>query len=184
MAPVESDSNNAWSHSLRGDVLGLLNGVSVGVYAWRDRETEQVSASANLGVIREEDGKIAVSCFIRASQQEDTDALAGQHRQTAVQRGFDLSTDSYPAWPERPGNRLTEAVVKVWRKVSGKEMEVAGVHVGLEPSVLGAKNPAMLMVNTGPEIYDPHSLDERAPLEGLADYPRLLAGVMDELSKE
>ena len=184
LTPVESDSNNAWSHSLRGDVLGLLNGVSVGVYAWRDRETEQVSASANLGVIREEDGKIAVSCFIRASQQEDTDALAAQHRQTAVQRGFDLSTDSYPAWPERPGNRLTEAVVKVWRKVSGKEMEVAGVHVGLEPSVLGAKNPAMLMVNTGPEIYDPHSLDERAPLEGLADYARLLAGVMDELSKE
>lgn len=62
-------------------------------------------------------------------------------------------------------------------------MIIESVHVGLEPSVLGAKNPALIMVSTGPDILDPHSLDERAPLEGLPLYARLLAGTLDELSR-
>jgi dipeptidase D len=48
--------------------------------------------------------------------------------------------------------------------------------------VLGDKNRALCMVSTGPDILDPHSLDERAPLEGLPRYVRLLAGALDRLS--
>lgn len=179
----EHGADHVWSKAVRNDVLTMLTDVFAGVHAWRDRETEQVSASSNLGWVRTEERQVSLSCFIRASQQEDEDVLARQHGNTARQTGFEMSIDAYPGWPERPGNRLTETMVKVWRDVTGKDMDVAGVHVGLEPSVLGAKNPDMLMVNTGPDIFDPHSLDERAPLDGLADYARLLAGTLDKLSR-
>jgi len=180
---AEPVGQTAWSHPFRAAVLSMLTSLFAGVSAWRDQEAEQVSASSNLGWVRTAEGQVSLSCFIRASRQEDEDTLAQQHRQTAEQFGFDLIVDSYPGWPEKPGNRLTEAMVTVWKELTGADMEVSSVHVGLEPSVLGAKNPAMLMVNTGPDILDPHSLDERAPLAGLANYARLLAGVLDELSK-
>ena len=179
---AEHDGQTAWSGKFRTCVLAMLTGLFAGVHAWRNQEAEQVSASSNLGWVKTVDGQVKLSCFIRASRQEDEDTLAQQHRQTAEQFGFDLIVDSYPGWPEKPGNCLTETLVKVWRELTGADMEVSTVHVGLEPSVLGAKNPSMLMVNTGPDIFDPHSLDERAPLAGLANYARLLAGVLNELS--
>lgn len=178
--PVEV---TAWANTLRDRVLAMLTGLFAGVHAWRNQEAEQVCASSNLGWVKTVDGQVKLSCFIRASRQEDENYLSTQHGETAQTYRFDRTTDSYPGWPEKPGNRLTETLVKVWKELTGADMEVSAVHVGLEPSVLGAKNPDMLMVNTGPDILDPHCLDERAPLDGLADYTRLLAGVLDELSR-
>ena len=50
--------------------------------------------------------------------------------------------------------------------------------------MLGAKKPDMVMVSTGPDILNPHSTDEHAPVAGLATYVRLLAATLEELSKE
>ena len=180
---VENAPQTAWSIESRDAVLTALCRMFTGVYAWRDKDKEQVCASSNLGWVKQVDGQAVMSCFIRASQQEDEDAVAAQHRETAEQNGFSVvGRDSYPGWPERSGSKLIETLAAVWHGLTGRDMCIEAVHVGLEPSVLGAKNPAMLMVNTGPDILDPHSLDERAPLAGLADYARLLAGTLDALS--
>lgn len=173
----------AWTAEWRGRVLAALTELRIGVYAWRDEEKEQVSASANLGSVEQNDGVLTVACFIRAARREDQDVLAEQHNGAMTQAGFSLRSDGYPGWPEREENPLVETMAAVWKGLTGKDMLIETVHVGLEPSVLGAKNPELLMVNTGPEIWDPHSLDERAPVEGLPDYARLLAGVLDKLSQ-
>lgn len=172
----------AWTPECRDAVLSLLSGVKIGVHAWRDKEKEQVSASANLGTVRVTDGQIKVACFIRASRWEDEQTLAAQHFGVAQEAGFVGSADGYPGWPEKEENPLTDAMAAVWKELTEKDMVIEAVHVGLEPSVLGAKNPEMCMVNTGPEIRDPHSLDERAPVAGLAIYARLLAGTLERIS--
>ena len=69
----------------------------------------------------------------------------------------------------------------MWREQTGRTLELTAVHVGLEPSVLRAKAPGLVMASTGPDILDAHSVDERAPLAGLADYALLLAGTMEAL---
>ena len=179
---MEQGPDTAWTPECRDAALRLLSGVKIGVHAWRSEEKEQVSASANLGTVSVADGQIRVACFIRASRQEDEQALAAQHFGMAREVGFTGSADGYPGWPEKEENPLADAVAAVWQELTGKEMVIEAVHVGLEPSVLGAKNPDMLMVNTGPEILDPHSLDERASVEGLPAYARLLAGTLERIS--
>ena len=171
----------AWTPDCRDRVLEALAELTVGVYAWRDREKEQVSASANLGRVEQTEDVVTVSCFIRAAWQEDEDVLAGQHRQ--AMEGFSFESNGYPGWPEREENPLADTLAAVWKALTGRDMVIEAVHVGLEPSVLGAKNPDLCMVNTGPDILDPHSLTERAPLAGLPDYVRLLAGALDKLSQ-
>lgn len=178
---VESEQICAWTREFRDCVLSAVCDLTIGVHAWRDEAKEQVSASANLGRISGGQDTLGVDCFIRAARDEDANAVHNQH--AAAMAGFELQCSSYPGWPEREDNPLVDAMQRVWQGLTGQEMEVSAVHVGLEPSVLGAKNPGMCMVNTGPEILDAHSLDERAPLAGLPLYVRLLAGTLDELSK-
>ena len=69
----------------------------------------------------------------------------------------------------------------VYRRETGRDMEITAVHVGLEPSVFRAKAPGLVMASAGPDILDAHSVDERAPLDGLPDYALLLAGAMEAL---
>ena len=183
LSRVDRAADRAWTTDRRDKVLTALSGLRIGVHAWRDQVRQQVSASANLGRVEQTENIVSVACFIRAARREDEETLAGQHRQAMENAGFSCRSDGYPGWPERAENPLADTLAAVWKGLTGREMTIEAVHVGLEPSVLGAKNPALIMVNTGPDILDPHSLDERAPLAGLPDYVRLLAGTLDRLSQ-
>ncbi len=183
LSQVDRTADRAWTADCRDRVLAALAGLRIGVSAWRDQKKEQVSASANLGRVEQTKDTVSVACFIRAARREDEEALTGRHRQTMENAGFSCQSDGYPGWPEWAENPLADTLAAVWKDLTGRDMTVEGVHVGLEPSVLGAKNPALIMVSTGPDILDPHSLDERAPLDGLPNYVRLLAGTLDRLSR-
>lgn len=177
-------ADRAWTRACRDAVVDALARLYDGVFSWRDMETDQVSASANLGVVRETEGALGVKCFIRFTTPEDETALRQQHEDAAHQGGFACTCDRYPAWEEGGDDFLIAALAHAWWDISGEMMEFTAVHVGLEPAVLGTKNPDMLKVCTGPTIYDPHSLDERAPLDKLPDYVQLLAGALNWLSVE
>jgi dipeptidase D len=173
----------AWPDGLRRRVLGALGELEIGVTVWLDRPGGQVGASANLGAVKQTEEGVEVACFLRAARPEDEAALSAQHRQVMEAAGFSVQTNGYPGWPERPDNPLAHALTQVWNELTGQEMVLERVHVGLEPSVLGEKNRDLYMVSTGPDILDPHSLDERAPVASLPRYVRLLAGTLERLSR-
>jgi dipeptidase D len=75
-------------------------------------------------------------------------------------------------------------MARLYRRLTGQEARITAVHVGLETSVLSRKKPGLVMVNTGPDILDPHSVDERARLSSLPPYVRLLAATLAELAGE
>lgn len=179
----EGGADRAWTRACRDAVVDALAGFYDGVFSWLDFDTDQVSASANLGVVREENGALCVKCFIRFTTGEDEAALREQHGETARCGGFTGEYDRYPSWEEGGDDSLIAALAHAWWDITGEMMEFSAVHVGLEPAVLGAKNPDMLKVSTGPTIYDPHSLDERAPLDRMPDYVNLLAGALHWLSQ-
>ena len=78
---------------------------------------------------------------------------------------------------------LARAMAKVYRRQTGGKLDITAVHVGLEPSVLGARHPGLTMISSGPDIVNPHSTDEHAPIDTLAPYVRLLAGTLEELAR-
>ena len=107
--------------------------------------------------------------------------LAARHAALGAEHGFAAQISGYPGWPADRDNPLASLLERVWREQTGRTLELTAVHVGLEPSVLRAKAPGLVMASTGPDILDAHSVDERAPLAGLADYALLLAGAMEAL---
>ena len=179
-APAEGPER-MWTPSFQAHALAFLNGLYHGVFAMDPQFPGVVGASANLGVVEEESGALRVRTFLRAAREEDEAELAGRHAALGAEHGFTVRVSGYPGWPGDRNNPLARVLERVWREQTGRSLEIGAVHTGLEPSVLRAKAPALTMVSTGPEILDAHSVDERAPLDGLADYALLLAGTMEAL---
>ena len=109
--------------------------------------------------------------------------LGFQHARAAKLTGFHVQADSYPGWLGDADNPLARAMAKVYRRQTGGKLDITAVHVGLEPSVLGARHPGLTMISSGPDIVNPHSTDEHAPIDTLAPYVRLLAGTLEELAR-
>lgn len=171
-----------WSGETRRAVCGLLKNLFHGVWAMHHAFPEVVGASANVGQLSVEHGAATVRAFIRCARQEEADVLFAQHDSAAREAGFTLAqVSSYPGWPGDGDNHLVRTLCRAYEAETGRTMAVTAVHVGLEPSVLGAKNPALVMASTGPDILDAHAITERAPLAGLPDYAALLAGTLEQL---
>ena len=171
-----------WQEECTRRCLALMGALFDGVYAMHPHFPGVVGASANLGRVGVEDGLILVQAFVRCARREEALQLFTQHDQAARNEGFTLHrVHSYPGWPGGGDNPLVEALCRAYRRETGREMTVTAVHVGLEPSVLGEKNPSLHMASTGPDILDAHSVWERAPLDSLPDYAALLAATLDAL---
>lgn len=176
--------DRVWNRGSRDSALDLVALLYNGVFAMHDSIPGQVSASANLGRLYVNGEKeIEIDEFIRCAIDFSEEILGFQHARAAKLTGFHSSVTNYPGWLGNPDNPLAKTMARVWRRQTGRSLAVTAVHVGLEPSVLGAKAPDMLMVSTGPDILDPHSTEERAPVASLPAYVRLLAGTLEELSR-
>lgn len=171
-----------WTASGKESTLSLLDGLYNGVYAWHRDFPGIVSASANLGKVEVAGGQIEVSAFIRCTDPADEKTLTDRHLSLAGAAGFTSEANGYPSWLGDSKNELALLMSGLYRARTGKEMEVTAVHVGLEPSFFQEKAPDLIMVSTGPDIIDAHSVDERAPLESLVPYTRLLADTLEELA--
>ena len=140
-----------------------------------------VGASANLGRAGTEGDCFQVCAFLRAARKGEEDELAARHQALARAHGFSGTVTGYPGWPGDRDNPLAAVLDRVWRRQTGRGLDIAAVHVGLEPSVFQDKCPGLIMASTGPDILDAHSVDERAPLDSLPDYVLLLAGTLEEI---
>ena len=171
-----------WNPGSRDSTLDLVALLYNGVFAMHDSIPGQVSASANVGrLLVNDDKEIEIDVFLRCAIDFSEEILAFQHARAAKLTGFHVSVDSYPGWMGGLDNPLAKLMDRVCRRQTGRKLDITAVHVGLEPSVLGAKNPELIMVNTGPDIANPHSTDEHAPLKNLPAYVRLLAGTLEAL---
>lgn len=173
-----------WTNACRDATLDLLSLLYTGVYAMHDTIPDRVSASSNLGMAAVEDGKIVVRTFLRCTIGFSEEIIAFQHARAARAAGFTQTYFGYPGWPGDDSNPLARRMSRIYRRLTGHRARITAVHVGLETSVLAAKKPDMVMVNTGPDIFNPHSTDEHVRLSSLPPYVRLLAATLAELAGE
>lgn len=173
-----------WDDLCRDALLAITGGLTHGVQRWHTDFPGVVSASANLGRVWTEECTVKVAEFLRCADPADEETLANAHRRLAEENGFGVTATGYPAWQGRPDNPLALLLDGVFRRETGRGMNISAVHVGLEPSLFHVKAPELVMAVTGPDILDAHSPDERAPLSSLPAYAALLAGTLEEIGRQ
>jgi len=178
-----SPPEQVWCRESRDSLLDLVTLLYNGIFTMHDTMPGLVSASSNIGVVcLSGEGEMEVDCFVRSAIEFSEERIGYQHGRLAQLAGFRTELHRYPGWAGDISNPLARKMAAIYRRLTDQEMEITAVHVGLEPGVLGAKNPHMIMVSTGPDIHNPHSTDESAPVAGIATYVRLLQHTLEEIA--
>lgn len=170
-----------WTEGCKRDTLELITGLHNGIYAWHKDFPGIVSASGNVGLVEVKEGAVQVISFLRCTKFADEETLAARNLTLAERTGFGRTVDRFPSWQGDANNPLALLMAEIYRAQTGREMEITAVHVGLEPSFFQEKAPGLIMVSTGPDIIDAHSIHERAPLAALPPYAALLAATLEQL---
>jgi dipeptidase D len=166
-------------------VLNLLNALPHGVAAMSYDIPGLVETSSNLATVKIKDSAMVIHVSNRssvASAIRATQERVGSIGRLAGAKIEDL--EGYPGWKPNMNSHVLHVAKEVHKKLLGKEPEVKAIHAGLECGIIGEKFPGMDMVSLGPQIEFPHSPNERVRIPSVADFYKLLTGILEQLAQD
>ncbi len=166
-------------------VLNLLNALPHGVAAMSYDIPGLVETSSNLATVKIKDSEMVIHVSNRSSVASAIRAT--QERVASIGRlaGAEIEElEGYPGWKPNMNSHVLRVAKEVHQKLFGKEPEVKAIHAGLECGIIGEKFPGMDMVSLGPQIEFPHSPNERVRIPSVADFYKLLTGILEQLAQD
>ena len=174
-----------WDETARRAVTAFFSALPAGVLHWRQDVADTVASSGNPAVLREENGSVVIDHFARCDSRAALDAIARRTEISARENHFTrIETSGYSPWAGTADSPLTRLARRIYRDLTGEEMEAVALHVGLESSLILEKNPALTGIALGCDIFDAHSVSERVRLDSIPRMEQMILRLLDELSKE
>lgn len=141
-----------------------------------------VEYSRNLGVVRQEEGKLIFTFSSRSPIENQLDATERELNLFAASVGCAASHHSrYPGWSYAPASPLREAYGRAYREVTDKEAVVNVIHAGLECGIIHSHLPEMDMISVGPDMRDVHSPNETLDLSSTEIFWKTLKRLIEAL---
>lgn len=167
------------SREQRDNAIRFMTELIDGVYTMSVDMEGLVESSSNLGIFKlNQDGVTAVA-NLRSSSAEKEVEIRESHLALAKACGYETELSKMAdAWPVDPNSRLAERTKKVYKDLTGKDIQVVAIHAGLECGTFKILNPGVDMISIGPDIHDPHSINETLFLDSMPETWRLLAGIL------
>ncbi len=183
--PAAAMPASAWTAEASARVVQLLRAIPSGVIAMSQDIPGLVETSTNLGVATtSDDGALEVITCSRSSVAEALDGVIAQIDAIAKLAGANAQAHGrYPGWKPNLRSHVLEVTKQAHARLFGNEPQVTAIHAGLECGLLGERVPGMDMVSFGPDIRGAHSPDERVHVGSVERFWKLLAAVLDDLSR-
>lgn len=177
-----ADTADCLTKKTQERVIFLLNTVPDGVQKMSMSIKGLVQTSLNLGIIRLNKTVFTATMAIRSSIQSEKEALCDKLRYLTETIGGTYSeSGDYPAWEYNENSKIRRLICEVYKRQTGKEAVVQGIHAGLECGVLLSKKPGLDIVSFGPDILDIHTPKERLSISGTQRVYELILEVLKEL---
>ena len=80
-----------------------------------------------------------------------------------------------------PNSPLLHTILKAYKELNGTDGIVQIDHAGLECSIILGKYPHLDVVSFGPTMRSPHTTQERALIETVEPFWKLLKKVLEEV---
>ena len=90
--------------------------------------------------------------------------------------------DAYVGWSPNPQSKVLKVAEASYRDLFGKEAKVEALHAGLETGLFLEKMPHLDMISFGPTLKNIHSPSERANIQSVAEFYRLLKEIITRLA--
>lgn len=144
-----------------------------------------VQTSTNLASVFTNKKKLETKMMSRSSVNEEL-ADSVQQIETRAER-FEAKSknhDLIPGWEANPMSRIVNVVQREWTKLTGRAMNLVAKHAGLECGAIAGKFKGMEAISIGPVINNAHKVGERANIESVALFYRLLKEVIQSMALE
>ena len=180
---VESPPD-AWTTGASARILDLVAALPAGPLGISADFPGVVETSSSLGVAATGGARLTLHCLSRSANDavmpEVTQAIAAAGRLAGAE--VELGRE-YPGWRPDLSSPVLATARAVHERLFGAPPHVALTHGGLEPAIIGARKPGLDMLSFGPLIEGPHAPGERLHIGSAERFTRLLAGLVDELSR-
>lgn len=138
-----------------------------------------VQTSLNMGVVRIDTTSCIVSTSVRSSVDSEKRMVIDQL--TAVCTGCGAKPTvyrDYPGWEYAKKSPLRDKCVAAYKRLTGKEPIVTGVHAGLECGLFIEKLPGLDAVSMGPDLRDIHSVNEKLNVKSVENLYNLVCEIL------
>ena len=163
------------------DVLDLLELAPCGVLKMSGVSKGLPETSANVGVVKSGEDGFEVTISLRSALGESLEYEAGRLETLAGRcNGTVCFKGHYPPWGFRSDSLLREKASEVYKRLTGRELEVKVIHAGLECGIFASKIPGLDVISLGPDIYDIHTVNEHFEKESLASFVRFIGEFLSE----
>ncbi|TBR81650.1 M20/M25/M40 family metallo-hydrolase [Campylobacter novaezeelandiae] len=157
---------------LESDILlDALNSFSQGVHSF-NKKLDIVQTSINLGILKMSEKEIKINLFARSNLLEDLKQI--EFETLTLFKAFNFKTHSfnfYPPW-EGKENELSNDLLEIFKK-ENKNIKISAIHAGLECGII-EKKQELLCCSIGPNIYNPHSTDERCEIASIEKISKIV----------
>jgi len=175
---------DAWSVADSERMLDLIAAIPAGPLGISAAFPGVLETSSSLGVAATEGDTLVLHSLTRSADDalmpDVTAAIAGAARLAGAR--FEAGS-GYPGWRPDLGSPLLATAIAVHERLFGAPPAVTLTHGGLEAAIIAAKCPGMAALSFGPEIQGPHAPGERLSIPSAGRFMRLLAALVDELSR-
>lgn len=150
-------------------VLAFLVLLPNGVMAMSADIDGLVETSLNVGILKTCDKEVVASSAIRSAIETAKHKVNLQlETLTGMFGGYTESHGEYPGWQFDPDSKLRADMVRIYKEMFGRDVQVEALHAGLECGIMISKIPGLDCVSFGPDIFDIHTTEERLSISSTA----------------
>ena len=184
LAIEPADVERAAERAATGRILDLVAATPTGVIAMSLALPGKVETSTSLNVATTDDDVLTLASMTRSASAPALEEVVAGIVAAARLAGADVEIlRSYPPWRPDLDSQLLAVARGTFERVLDETPALDVVHGGLECAVIGDKLPGVEMLSLGPEIVGPHAPGERLSIPATQRFYRLLAALLDDLSR-
>jgi dipeptidase D len=159
------------------DIIDVLEQFDNGVIEY-NKEINIVHTSQNLAIITTKETEIIIEVSIRSMDNNDLNNQQVKNKNFFNSYGFDIYChDKYPSW--KPDiNEFALKVQEIYKEFN-KDVGFKAIHAGLECAVFASKYPEILITSIGPNIYNPHSNNERVEIDSILRVDKIVNKIIE-----
>ncbi|MDE5696782.1 MAG: aminoacyl-histidine dipeptidase [Lachnospiraceae bacterium] len=166
---AERDVTTVLDKDSTDKVLSFLVLLPNGVMAMSADIDGLVETSLNVGILKTCDSEVLASSAIRSAIETAKHKVNLQlETLTGIFGGYTETHGKYPGWQFDPDSKLRADMVRIYKEMFGREVQVEALHAGLECGIMISKIPGLDCVSFGPDIFDIHTTEERLSISSTA----------------
>ena len=175
------DGDSEHYKKLDSNIIDSLYSFANGIRGY-DKELEVVQTSINLAIVKTNIDTVEIALSGRSMSNLDLNIIKNESVSYFENFGFEVKTNGkYPAWkPET--NEFTNIVHEIYKKYD-ENVNVYAVHAGLECAIFKEKYPHIKVASIGPNIYFPHSNNEKCEIASVYRVEKILQDIVKKMKE-